>query len=299
MSWLILSILSAIFIGFYDLAKKAGVKENAVAPVLYFSVLSSSLIWVPLMICSYWIPIVVPWESLRVQILNLDQHLLLFLKSLLVSTSWIFNYFAVKHLPVSISSPIRSTSPLWTILIAVLVIGERPSESQWWGVAIILGAFYAFTFIGKMEGIHFHKDRWVGFMIAATLLSSFSALYDKYLLQSQDLEPATVQCWFTIYLSIILTPFWLLWRNGLIGSNTFEWRWVIPGIGLNLLVADFLYFTALSQEGALISVISPLRRSSILITFFGAMLAWKEQNFRPKLLCILVLLSGVIMLNRR
>lgn len=299
MSWLILSLLSALFLGFYDLAKKAGVKENAVAPVLYFSVLSSAVIWIPLMVWSYWMSASFPWERFHVQILTPSSHLLLLLKSLLVSTSWIFNYFAVKHLPVSIASPIRATSPLWTILIAVAWMGERPTDTQWWGVVIILGAFYAFTFVGKMEGIHFLRDRWVGFMVVATLLSSCSALYDKYLLQSRSFDPATVQCWFTIYLGIILTPFWLLWKKGWIGTHNFEWRWVIPGIGLSLLVADFLYFEALTTEGALISVISPLRRCAILMSFFGAMAAWKEKNFRPKLLCILVLLTGVVILNIR
>jgi len=298
MSWLILSILSALFLGFYDLAKKAGVQENAVAPVLFLSVLSGAMVWLPLLLWSQVSPDTFPWERLRVLPMTLKEHSWIFLKSALVSTAWIFNYFAVKHLPVSISSPIRATSPLWTILIAVALLGERPTGTQWIGVIVILGAFYAFTFVGKLEGIHFHKDRWVGFMVVATLLSSVSALYDKYLIQSIGMEPATLQCWFSLYLAIILAPFCLAWKTGIIGTHTFHWRWIIPMIGICLLVADFLYFFALGKEGALISVISPLRRCAVLVTFLGGILALKEKNFRPKFACILILLTGVVILNK-
>lgn len=297
MSWIVLSILSALFLGVYDLTKKAGVRENAVPPVLFFSVLASALVWTPLLLWSRQSPESFPAARFLVPSLSWSEHGLLLCKSALVASSWIFNYFAVKHLPVSIASPIRATSPLWTILIAVALLNERPSLSQWGGIAVILSAFYAFSFVGRLEGIHFHKDRWVGFMVAATLIGSLSALYDKYLLQTRGMNPAAVQCWFSIYLVLVLAPFFLAWRAGRFGNRHFQWRWSIPMIGITLLVADFFYFVAIGQEEALISVISPLRRCAVLVTFFGGMAAYQEKNFRPKFLCILALLLGVCLLN--
>lgn len=297
MSWVLLAILSAFFLGFYDLAKKAGVRENAVPPALFFSVLAGAAAWTPFLLWSCFSPASFPSDRFLVKPLTWTEHGLLLAKSALVASSWILNYFAVKHLPVSIASPIRATSPLWTILIAVTLLGERPTSGQWVGIVVILGAFYAFSFVGKLEGIQFHKDRWVAFMIGATLIGSFSALYDKYLLQTRAMEAATVQCWFSIYLVAVLAPFYLLWRRGGFGNRFFEWRWCIPMIGVFLLVADFVYFVAIRQPDALISVISPLRRCAVLVTFFGGMLAYREQNFRPKFACIVVLLLGVSLLN--
>ena len=170
MSWVLLSIMSALVLGVYDLTKKAAVKENAVPPVLFFSVVASAIVWTPFLIWSTASPDTFPSQRFQVQPMDIVQHGLLLFKAALVASSWMFNYFAVKHLPVSISSPIRATSPLWTILIAVALLGERPSVLQWSGIVVILGAFYAFTFVGRLEGIHFHKDRWVGFMIIATLI---------------------------------------------------------------------------------------------------------------------------------
>jgi len=297
MSWLLLSILSALVLGAYDLTKKAAVQDNAVPPVLFFSVLTGALVWLPFLIWSHGAPGSFPSERFLVVGMSGQEHLLILLKAALVSSSWIFNYFAVKHLPVSIASPIRSTSPLWTILVAVTLMEESPSLHQWVGIVVILGAFYAFSIVGKLEGIHFHRDRWVGFMVVATLIGSFSALYDKYLLQTRGMGAATVQCWFSIYLVVVLFPFSMLWRAGRFGSREFRWRWTIPMIGLTLLVADFFYFVAIGQEDALISVISPLRRCAVLVTFLGGMALYGEKNFRPKLACIVVILLGVLLLN--
>ncbi|MGJ8641487.1 MAG: EamA family transporter [Opitutaceae bacterium] len=297
MSWIALSLLSAFFLGFYDLAKKHSVKGNAVAPVLFFSVLTGALIWLPFVLWSFLSPNTFPNESLRVDTIDWLDHLRLFAKSALVGVSWIFGYFAIKHLPLSIAGPIRATSPLWTILLAVLILEERPLVWQWVGILIVLGSFYAFSFVGKLEGIRFHRDKWVGFIIVATLLGSCSALYDKYLLQILDLKPATVQAWFSIYLVLVMMPFYLMWRQGKWSRGAFEWRWSIPLIGILLLAADFVYFTAITHDDALISVISPVRRGAVIVSFIGGILIYKEKNFKLKALCILGILLGIVLIK--
>ncbi len=56
MHWIALSLLSAVFLGFYEIAKKASVRNNAVPPVLFFNVLTSALIYLPLILCSHYTP---------------------------------------------------------------------------------------------------------------------------------------------------------------------------------------------------------------------------------------------------
>jgi drug/metabolite transporter (DMT)-like permease len=258
---------------------------------------TSGIIWFPFILWSGVSPSTYPSRQFLVDSIPLHQHILLFLKSALVASSWIFGYFALKHLPLSIAGPIRATSPLWTILLAVFLMGESPNGWQWVGITIVMVAFYAFSFVGKLENIHFHKDKWVAFMLAATLLGACSAIYDKYLLQDAEIRPATVQAWFSVYLMVVMLPFFLLWHKGAWETGTFYWRWSIPLIGIFLLTADFFYFTAISQEDALISVISPIRRGAVVITFLGGILLHKEVNFRPKAICILVLLTGIVLIK--
>ena len=299
MTWILLTILSAVFLGLYDLAKKHALQENAVLPVLFFGIVTGAVIWLPFVVWSEVSPESYPSAQFLVQPASWASHFLLFLKSALVGASWIFGYFALKHLPLSIAGPIRATSPLWTILMAVLIMGESPAFWQWVGIAIILCAFYSFSLVGKLEGIRFHKDKWVGFMIAATLLGACSAIYDKYLLQTRGFDPATVQAWFSIYLVAFMAPFYLLWRRGAWPRGRFHWRWSIPLIGICLLIADFLYFTAIAQEDALIAVISPVRRASVLITFLGGIYLYGEKNVRPKAVCIVILLIGIVLLQMK
>ncbi|MDA1230080.1 MAG: EamA family transporter, partial [Planctomycetota bacterium] len=218
MQWFALSLLSAGFLGFYEIAKKVSVRKNAVPPVLFFNVVTSALIWLPFVILSRVASDLIPVETLKVTSLTWTAHGLLFLKAIIAGSSWIFASFALKHLPMSIAAPIRASSPLWTILIATLFMNERPNSQQWLGVAIILVSFWAFSLVGRREGIHFHTDRWVGFMLVATLLGSLSAIFDKFLLQNRNMSPSTVQAWFSIYLVVFMTPLmihWLLRRRKL------------------------------------------------------------------------------------
>ena len=207
-------------------------------------------------------------------------------------------FFALKHLPISIATPIRASGPMWTIVFAVGAMGERPTILQWLGLIVVLGAFFAFSRVGANEGIHFHRDRWIALMVVATLLGAASALYDKYLLQTEAIPPAVVQAWFSIYLVPVMAPLAFRWYTVERRRNPFHWRWSIPMIALFLLVADFAYFTAVADDGALIAVISPIRRTSIIISFFYGIVRLKEQNWRAKTPCIVALIIGVTLLSQ-
>jgi|APLow6443716910_1056828.scaffolds.fasta_scaffold108168_1 bacterial/archaeal transporter family protein len=297
MTWMLLSICSAVFLGFYEIAKKASLKENAVPPVLFFNVLTAAALWLPLILLSQFFPAGIPVGFLSVEPLTGTGHILLLLKSLIAGSSWIFASFALKHLPMSIAAPIRASSPFWTITIAVLFLSERPDLWQWVGISIILISFYVFSLVGRKEGIHFHRNRWVGFMVIATLLGACSALYDKYLLQTCQMHAATVQAWFSVYLVLVMTPLVTHWYLKGRVATPFHWRWSIPMIAILLLISDFLYFTAIETPGGLISVISPLRRTSIVIAFIAGIRIYGEKNPVPKAICILSMLVGVCVLS--
>ncbi|MCD8481550.1 MAG: DMT family transporter [Verrucomicrobia bacterium] len=281
MHWIELSIISALLLGVYDVFKKRAVHGNAVIPVLFISVVTSSLLWVPGTWLSAGDQSVPEW--FYVAPLGLRGHLELFAKSLLVGSSWMLAYFAVKHLPMSVAGPVRSTGPLWTLLGALVILGERPSGQQGLGIALILIAFLAFSVVSQKEGIRFHKDKWIWLIIGGTLLGSISALYDRYLLGMRGYSAATVQAWFSHYLVVVMTLPMLGWYKRWWPRGTFQWRWSIPLIGITLLLADYAYFHALRSEEALISVVASLRRSAVVVPFVAGFLFYQEHNFRWKL----------------
>jgi drug/metabolite transporter (DMT)-like permease len=296
MNWIFLTMVSAVILGVYDIAKKMSVRENAVPAVLMLSVSLGAAIWAPLIIASSWVPTVVP-EILRVSPLDGHGHALLIGKSILVGASWIFAFYGMKHLPLSIASPIRSTSPLWTIMIAIWLLAERPSSCQWLGIFVVLGAFIRFSLLGAKEGIRFSRDRFVMSMLVGTLLGSFCSIYDKVLFSTEILSPATVQAWFTIYLVPIMSPLAIHWYRSDRLRTPFEYRRSILFICPLLLLTDFAYFTALADPDSLISVVTTIRRCSVLIPFLFGIRTLGEVNFRSKAVCVAAMLLGVSLLS--
>ena len=315
-----MSLVSAVLLGMYDAAKKWSVHANAVPIMLLSSVVIGALLYMPLVIWSAGWPETIPFRSFVVQPLSWDRHGLIFSKSVLVGASWTFAFYAIKHLPLSIAAPIRATSPFWTIVIAILFFGERPAPLQWLGIAIVLVGFWRFTLVGRREGIRFARNRWVSLMMVATLLGACSSIYDKWLLQYAGFDPVTLQAWFTIYLVPVMMPLALwwyrfdapveldspvgvgsprLWTGRVDGrhSQPFQWRWSIACVSPLLILADWFYFVALSDPHAMVSIVSVLRRCSVVIALgFGAK-ALSEANFRAKSACVALILIGVLLLT--
>ncbi len=296
MSWLLLTVASSLLLGLYDYFKKAALRRNDVIPVLFGGVAASALVWLPFALWSAVAPETLPHPFFDVASIRGRDHALLLAKAALVGASWVCGYLGLKSLPLSIATPIRATGPLWTIALAVLLFHESPSPRQWIGITVILASFFAFTFVGRREGIHFHRDKGVFLMIGATLLGAVSALYDKFLLQSAAIAPSAVQAWFTLYMAVMLLPsLWLRRRSR--ERQPFRWHWAIPVIGITLLAADILYFIAISQPDALISLISPVRRSSVIVSFLLGIFLFRERHLGAKALCVAGIVGGVILLS--
>ena len=294
MHWIAGSLVSALFLGFYDLTKKHALRENAVIPVLFFSTTASAGVWLSLMVFEATLPGRLS-PAFIVDPLSLREHALLFAKSLIVGLSWVFTYFGIKHLPLSLAAPIRATGPLWTLFGAILVLGERPTLLEGLGIATTLASFVGLSVAGSHEGIRFHRNKWVGFMLLGTGFGSISALYDKYLMGTVGFSAGTVQAWFNIYLIVVFLPLAIGWKRRWWPRNEFHWRWSIPMIGLVLLVADYVYFDALRDPDALISLVSSIRRGSTLVAFAGGLWFFGEKHGWRKLPAVLGVLTGVVL----
>jgi drug/metabolite transporter (DMT)-like permease len=292
MNWIVASLLSALFLGAYELCTKHAVRDNAVVPVLFLSTLTGASVWIALLIAQGTHPGLLP-RALVADPLSAPQHLQIVLKSGIVAASWVFTYFAFKHLPLSLGSPIRATSPLWTLFGAVLILGERPTLLETIGVLTTLGSFIGLSFAGAREGVHFHRNQWVAFLIAGTLLGAASSLYDRYLLGRLHFTVPTVQAWFSVYLVLFFLPFAIGWWRRWWPRNEFQWRSSIPFIALFLLTADYIYFSALTHPEALVSIVMSLRRGSTLVGFLGGLVLFKEKHGLKKLPAVIGILLGM------
>lgn len=299
--WLVLAFVSAALLGFYDVFKKKSLKGNAVIPVLFLNTLFCSLIFIPLIIASaagvmdesntFYIP-VAGWAA--------QKYILL--KSCIVLSSWIFGYFGMKHLPITIVGPINATRPVMVLIGALLVFGEELNLYQWIGVILAILSFFMLSRSGKKEGIDFKHDKWIYFIVAASVLGAVSGLYDKYLMDSIEnggvgLDRMVVQSYYNIYQFFMMgCMMMLLWYPKRKQTTPFRWDWCIILISIFLSAADFVYFYALSLDGAMISIVSMIRRGSVIVSFlFGAMV-FREKNLKSKVIDLLLVLLGMVFL---
>ncbi|MBN2343404.1 MAG: EamA family transporter [Deltaproteobacteria bacterium] len=294
--WISLGILSAFFLGIYDVMKKWSLRDNAVLKVLFLSNCFAVVITVPVFLLSLAMPRMMAAAGLLASFPTFAEHGYILLKTLLVSASWISAFFALKHLPISIVSPIRASAPLWTLLGAVFLFGESLRPMHWGAIVLIFSSYYVFSLLGRQEGIHFKKNRWVFLVAIATLTGAASALYDKYLLHNLGIDRITLQVWFSFYLVLVNGTIWWVSRFLAPGAQRFEWRYSIVFIGVFLIVADYLYFRSLSYDDALIAVLSVVRRSSVVVSFLVGGLLFKELNKRKKLIPLSGVLLGIILL---
>jgi len=313
--WLVLAFFSAAMLGFYDASKKAALKNNAVLPVLQLNTIFSTIIFSPFLLdhiggfgwfadsqaftqnacCTDAAGILhnrLIFRELSATHPELGAHLMVVLKACIVLSSWICGYFGLKHLPLTIVGPINATRPVMVLVGAMILFGERLNLLQWIGVFLALASIFLMSRAGKKENIDFKKNKWIWCVAAATVLGAVSGLYDKFIMKS--LSPMFVQSWFNFYQMIIMSIICaLIWYPSRHRTTPFRWSWAIPLISIFICIADFAYFTSLSEAESMISVVSLVRRSSVIVSFICGVVIFKERNIKAKLPDLALILLGM------
>lgn len=285
--WIIFAICSALGLGFYDVMKKISLRDNNVPGVLLLNTLFGTILMSPVIIGllagGHW---------------GLGEsptgHLLIALKAVIVLSSWILGYFAIKHLPLTIQGPINASRPVIVLVGALLVFGERLNLLQWAGILLGFTSLFFISRIGAKEGFSIKHSKWLWMSIGATALGAVSALYDKYLMQFY--RPLEVQAWYSLYQLIIMAVIVSVLHRVGPKSVALKWKWSILGISVFLTAADIAYFYALSIPGSMIAVISMIRRGSVLVSFVYGVLILREKHIKAKLVDLSLLLLSLTLL---
>ena len=299
--WLILAFMSAALLGCYDSFKKQALKQNAVIPVLTLNTLFSSLIFLPFIVLSA-AGSLSEGNMLHVASGGWEVHKYIVLKAVIVLSSWVLGYFGMKHLPLTIVGPINATRPVMVLVGALLVFGERLNGWQWIGVLLAVASFLLLSRSGKKEGIDFKHDHWIYMIVGAAALGALSGLYDKYLMApvgegGVGLDRMMVQSWYNIYQFFMMgAMLLLLWWPKHKETTPFHSSWSILGVSLFLSTADFMYFYSLSLPSAMISIVSMIRRGSVVVSFLFGALFFHEKNLKAKAFDLALVLLGMVFL---
>lgn len=298
--WIAFAFLSAILLGFYDVSKKISLKDNAIIPVLFLNTLFCSLLFVPFIALSG--NAIGSDAFLYVPQTSLHEQVFIMLKAVIVLSSWILGYKAIKHLPLTIVGPINATRPVMVLMGALLLYGERLNLWQWAGVALSIVSFFMLSRSGRKEGIKFSHNKWIAFLIAAAVLGACSGLYDRLILAPVSegglgLHRMTVQTYYNFYQCILMFVAMLtMWLPKRRSSTPLKWHWAIPVISIFLSAADLAYFYALTKPAAMIAVVSMIRRGSVVVSFCIGSIFLHEKNLRSKFTDVILILLSMLML---
>lgn len=298
--WVFLAVLSAICLGFYDISKKRSLEGNSVIGVLTTSIWISSAILGTMLFLSRIMPANMQDTLFFVPKVDLRAHLFIFLKSCIVLSSWIFAYVAIKHLPLSVVSPMQATRPMWTLIGALFIFGEVLNKYQWIGVIFAIGSIFIFSFVQKGNSKTNENKVYYIALILAILHGAGSGLYDKYMMRNFDHN--AVQVYYTFYQALMMTIvalfdyFFKARKAPKQSVTTFTWRWEIAAISVLLVLSDFVYLLALSYPDSLIAVVSTIRRSGTIIPFLYGLIILREKDPIKKILCLSGIAIGLLFL---
>ena len=293
--WITFAILSAFLFGGYEVAKKIALDRNAVFPVLFLNIALGALICLPFSLLSAFTGCL-DGTAVYVPAVSAAAHAGIFLKAAVVLASWIFAYFAMKNLPIIFTAAVKSTQPVFILIGAILIFSEKLNAWQWAGVLLSTVALMFFSVTGKKEGLSFRKNRWVWFIFLATLLGAANSLLDKYLVSAID--KVAVQVYTAYYeLALVIPLTGLLWWPGRKQTTPFRWSAAIVWVTVFLTVSDFFYFYSLSLDGALVSVVSTIRKAGVVVPFVAGIFLFREKNIPVKAFLIGLVLVGMYLLS--
>ena len=296
--WVLLAFVSALCLGFYDISKKVALRDNAVVDVLTASVLISSLILCVPLLLSRFAPQTMVDTAFHVPTMDLRGHLLTVVKSAIVLSSWVFAYISLKHLPISIVSPWQATRPMWTLVGALLIFGERLNGWQWLGVVLAIGSILAFS-VGQHRTIRKnqsnHDNRYYVALALAILIGACSGLYDKYMMRQFDHN--AVQVYYTFYQALMMLVVWAIYhkKEGTFNVHLSTLPAVIL-ISVFLVISDNVYMLALQDPGSMIAVVSTIRRGGAVIGFAYGLIFLKEPDPWKKVVSMIGVLTGLVCL---
>lgn len=310
--WVLLAILSALCLGFYDVSKKRALQQGDVLTVLAGSVcLSALLLAIPLLL-SRLSPEMMESTLFFVPKVDARGHLLIFVKSCIVLSSWVFAYISVKYLPLSVVSPMQATRPMWTLVGAMLIFDERLNGWQWAGVVCALGSIFLFSLAGKSKPAPTDSTtptkggnstrKYYLCLLLAILIGAGSGLYDKYMMRHYDHN--AVQVYYTIYQALMMLVIWLgnQWKSHHASEGKphtmLNKRLLLPVacISLFLVLSDYVYMLALSDPSSMIAVVSTIRRGGTIIPFLYGILILREPQAGKKIACLIGIFIGLLCL---
>jgi drug/metabolite transporter (DMT)-like permease len=288
MTWFWFALSAAVFASLASILEKKVLKDVHSFDFSVLMALYASLFSLPLAAIN-------PWDSLTLPVIATLAGV-----AVLVAIGHHAITKGLRHLEVSVASPILLLSPLVTTLLAFVFLHETVNPIQLSGIGLLMLGLYILEvhslanwqeFIGS-----FTKSPHTRHILLGVVIYGCTALIDRVLLSTYHVPPE-------LYVSVVqlmLAPIFLVWafhRKDAIVSlrNTAAKHWHM----IALIAAITTLFRTLQSEAiaiASVGVVIAVKRSSALFTTVAAGELFHETDLLRKSIACSIMVGGVCLL---
>lgn len=204
---------------------------------------------------------------------------------------------ALKLSPLSLTLPFLSLTPVFLIVNAYLILGERVSATGAAGIVLIAAGGYLLHiqemkkgFLSPLRAIT--KEKGSLLMIAVAFLYSITSSLGKMAIEHSS--PLFFGITYFTALTFLFTPFGFWMGRGHVRAFLADKKhrgMIIPGVFYAVMIITHMIAMNMTKVAYMISI----KRTSLLIGVLYGYLLFKETNIRERFLGALVMFAGFVM----
>ncbi len=206
----------------------------------------------------------------------------------------------VRHMEVSVSSPLIALSPGLIAVMSYIFLGEILTQWQVAGlILLVIGAYALETRRGGslLDPIRAFRDsKYIHYILWALLIYGFTAISDRLVLARYHIQPEAYIAFISIFLLfhyfIMLALFNEGWQDVKIGFKQAGW-WILV---MAIITVGYRYAQTYAVSMVNVGLASAVKHTSVLLTTVIGGELFHEQNLLRKTMATLVILAGVYLL---
>ena len=272
--------LSALFLGAYEVLKKISLKRSSVYEVLFFYCLSGFLI-----------SLIFINDAIDV---SFNEILFVLLKSAVIVINWLLVAKCMQKLDVGIVVGFSLLNTVLVVFGSSLFFNEVITWLHFVSLLFIGAGIILITLLERKQNDKKIKNNYlyIILLIIGSVLGACSGLLDKYMLNVKGVKPTAVLVWFLFFNTLIYGVIYLI-KNKKIEWKKIKENYWMSLTGIAIAASDIVYYYAIIMDGAQISLISILRKSSVIVATILASVFLKEKYLLKKLGLLLIMLIGI------
>jgi drug/metabolite transporter (DMT)-like permease len=290
MTWFVLAFASAVFSALSTLAEKKSLFSMDALDFSYIVSVVTLVFSIPFFIMA---PV---QQGLTTSLI------ILFIKTVLSATAFLFVMLSIKNLELSEALPLLAISPGLVAVLAFFCIGDALSILEWLGIFLIIIGTYVLELKKNNGGIFapfktLFKSSKYGYVLGAVVLFTVTSLMDRILLKGYKLPPFTFMAYQQLFYGIVFLLIILCKkRSAVISFKSLDkkmWRFILI---VAVFTVAYRYTQIAAVKLAAVGLVLAVKRLSILIAIIIGGKLFNEQNLGRRVVAAIIIIIGISML---